>query len=76
METEIRRMKQAERRLQGNPLGPEVSASAAEAASVEATVTEDIPIRGSSDYRRQLIKVMVKRTLREAAGRLGGSQVG
>ena len=73
---DLLRMKQAEGTLQGKPLVAEVLASAAEKAAAEAAVTEDIPIRGSADYKRHVIKVMVNRTLMETTRRLGVSHVG
>lgn len=57
------RASQSEAYLQGRTATPESIVTAAEIASEEATVIDDI--RGSADYRKQMIRVTVKQVLSE-----------
>jgi len=59
----------AEAALVGQPLGAEAFAAAAEAAADESDPEGDI--HGSADYRRKMVRVFVRRTLEEAASRVG-----
>ena len=53
------RVKQAERTLIGNVIGENLLVQAGEAAAAEANPSEDV--HGSAEYRREMIKVFVKR---------------
>jgi aerobic carbon-monoxide dehydrogenase medium subunit len=58
------RAKKAEALLKGQPITDELLAQAAESASNECTPISDI--RGSAEYRRELVKVLTRRSLRKA----------
>lgn len=59
------RLARAEQTLEGKPLTEPLIAQAAEAAAKEANPPSDF--LASSEYRREMVKVLVKRTLVEAA---------
>lgn len=59
----------AERALIGQPATVDTFAAAATAAQSDATPISDT--RGSADYRRDLIAVLVRRALEQCASRLG-----
>lgn len=67
--TPIRATK-AEQSLTGQPAAAESFARAAEIAAGECSPISDV--RGSAEFRRHLVRVMVERTLEEAALRAGG----
>jgi carbon-monoxide dehydrogenase medium subunit len=54
----------AERALRGEPAGPAAFARAAVAAAAEAQPIDDL--RGSAEYRRQLVQVLTRRALEQA----------
>jgi carbon-monoxide dehydrogenase medium subunit len=58
------RASEAERLLQGQELAPELLRTAAEAASQEFEPIGDI--HGSAEYRRDLVRVLTRRTLEQA----------
>ena len=62
------RAKGAEQALIGNPLTDDVLEAAGQAASAECDPSPDL--RGSVEYKRDLTRVMVKRSLRKAIARL------
>ena len=64
----IVRAKRAEEVLRGHRLTPEVLREAGEAAAGEVDPVDDN--RGSADYKRDLVKVLVRRAAEEALGRL------
>jgi carbon-monoxide dehydrogenase medium subunit len=59
----------AEGALKGRPLGDETFQKAAELAAQEVSPIDDI--RGSADYRREMVTVAVRRTLQAALSRIG-----
>lgn len=63
------RVVDAERALVGRPPSPETIAAAARIAAAQARPISDV--RGSADYRRHLVEVLVKRSLVEALRRAG-----
>ncbi len=67
------RVRGAEVALRGQPATEEVFARAGQAASEEVEPLDDF--RGSSDYRREIIKVIVRRTGVRAVERAGGGGV-
>ncbi len=60
-----RRAPEAERALVGSRLTPEAIAAAADAAAASAEPIDDI--RGSAAYRRELVRVLVRRVLQALA---------
>lgn len=64
------RARQAEQTLEGKPVTPEAIEQAAELAVGVAKPISDQ--RGSADYRRHLVRVLTRRTLRTALTRAGG----
>jgi carbon-monoxide dehydrogenase medium subunit/6-hydroxypseudooxynicotine dehydrogenase subunit alpha len=62
----------AEESLVGASLGPEAAEAAAKKAVEDIDPTGDI--HGSSEYRKGLIEVMVRRAIESAIGRLGNGQ--
>jgi carbon-monoxide dehydrogenase medium subunit len=64
------RAREAEQVLEGKPVTPEGIERAAEVAVGAATPISDQ--RGSADYRRHLVRVLTRRTLRTALARAGG----
>lgn len=62
-------VKQGQTLLAGRPLSEETIEVAAEQAAVEASPISDV--RGSSEYRRELVKVLTRRTLQRAWETLG-----
>jgi aerobic carbon-monoxide dehydrogenase medium subunit len=64
----IVRAKRAEEVLRGHKLTDEVLRKAGEVAASEVDPVEDN--RGSADYKRDLVKVLVRRAAEEAIGRL------
>ena len=64
------RVRAAEEALKGQPATEEVFAKAGLAASEEITPLDDF--RGSADYRREIIKVIVRRTAMRALERARG----
>lgn len=64
------RARQAEQTLEGKPVTPEAIELAAELAVGVAKPISDQ--RGSADYRRHLVRVLTRRTLRTALTRAGG----
>lgn len=64
------RARQAEQALEGKPVTPEAIERAAELAVGVAKPISDQ--RGSADYRRHLVRVLTRRTLRTALTRAGG----
>ncbi len=68
-ETRPRRVAEAELALEGASLAsPEVAAAAGEAAAEAVDPVSDI--HGSTDFRRQLVRTLVRRTLHDAASRM------
>jgi aerobic carbon-monoxide dehydrogenase medium subunit len=63
------RARAAEQALEGNPVTPEAIERAAELAVGAAKPISDQ--RGSADYRRHLVRVLTRRTLRTALTRAG-----
>ena len=61
--------KKAEEVLRGKPITDAVLREMGEAASTECDPTDDN--RGSAEYKRELIKVLVRRAVQEASQRLG-----
>ena len=59
-----RRAPQAEAILAGQPPSPELIEQAAEAAAAEASPISDV--RASAAYRRQMVYVLVRRTVQQA----------
>lgn len=68
------RARQAEAFLLGKPLSLENLAACAAAACEEAQPRDSV-LRGSGRYRKQIVAVIVRETLEQAANRLEGSQV-
>ena len=68
------RARQAETFLLGKPLSLENLAACAAAACKEAQPRDSV-LRGSGRYRKQIVAVIVRETLEQAANRLEGSQV-
>ncbi|HEX6209164.1 MAG TPA: xanthine dehydrogenase family protein subunit M [Methylomirabilota bacterium] len=64
------RARQAEQALEGEPVTPEAIDRAADLAVGVAKPISDQ--RGSADYRRHLVRVLTRRTLRTALQRAGG----
>jgi carbon-monoxide dehydrogenase medium subunit len=64
------RARAAEEALEGNVLTDELIETAAIAAVEAATPITDV--RGSAEYRRELVKVLTRRTLRIARDRING----
>ncbi|MBW1802570.1 MAG: FAD binding domain-containing protein [Deltaproteobacteria bacterium] len=64
------RCRAAEDFLTGAPMTPETFARAGEAAAGECN-PRDSALRGGSEYRREMIKVLVRRALGRAMGRIG-----
>lgn len=64
------RARAAEQALEGKPVTPEAIERAAELALGAAKPISDQ--RGSADYRRHLVRVLTRRTLRAALARAGG----
>jgi CO/xanthine dehydrogenase FAD-binding subunit len=64
------RARAAEQALEGKPVTPEAIERAAELAVGTAKPISDQ--RGSADYRRHLVRVLTRRTLRTALTRAGG----
>jgi len=62
------RSKRAEDTLRGVPISPEAIKLAAEAAADEAN-PRDSALRGSAEYRKKMVKVLVKRALEQAIER-------
>lgn len=67
------RARQAEAFLLGKPLSLENLAACAAAACKEAQPRDSV-LRGSGRYRKQIVAVIVRETLEQAANRLEGSQ--
>jgi carbon-monoxide dehydrogenase medium subunit len=67
------RATEAEAALRGNVLNDKTISTAAEAARAAADPQPDM--RGSADYKRQLVVALVKRALQIAARRAGGENV-
>jgi carbon-monoxide dehydrogenase medium subunit len=67
------RATEAEAALRGKSLDDKTIATAAEAARAAADPQPDM--RGSADYKRQLVVALVKRAIQIAARRSGGEQV-
>jgi aerobic carbon-monoxide dehydrogenase medium subunit len=67
------RVKEAEAALRGRQLTPKLIESAAEAARAAADPQSDM--RGSADYKRQLVGALVKRATEVALQRARGQQV-
>lgn len=65
---ELARLEGSENLLLSRPLSANTILEAAEIASKLAKASDDIPLRGSEGYKRRLIKVLVGRTLKDAAG--------
>jgi len=63
----------AEAALRGKPLNDKTVAAAAEAARAAADPQPDM--RGSAEYKRQLIVALVKKAIQIAARRAGGEQI-
>jgi CO/xanthine dehydrogenase FAD-binding subunit len=61
------RARQAEAALRGRPVDEAVVESALEIASQEAEPRSN-PLRGSAEYRREMVKVLLKRALERALG--------
>ncbi len=59
------RARQAEERLRGQPLDERTVESALEIASQEAQPRSN-PLRGSAEYRREMVKVLLRRALERA----------
>ncbi len=59
----------AEAFLTGESVTPNVIEEAARKATVEASPISDL--RGSAEYRREIVRVLTRRTLRKACGELG-----
>lgn len=68
------RARQAEAFLLGKPLSLENLAACAAVAREEAQPRDSV-LRGSGRYRKQIVAVIVRETLEQAANRLEGSQV-
>jgi carbon-monoxide dehydrogenase medium subunit len=68
------RAQQAEAFLLGKPLSLDNLAACAAAAREEAQPRDSV-LRGSGRYRKQIVAVIVRETLEQAANRLEGSQV-
>jgi carbon-monoxide dehydrogenase medium subunit len=64
------RAREAEQVLEGKPVTPDSIERAAQVAVGAATPISDQ--RGSADYRRHLVRVLTRRTLRTALARAGG----
>jgi CO/xanthine dehydrogenase FAD-binding subunit len=62
----------AEAALRGRPVNTEAIAEAARLA-MEAAHPRDSAVRGSGEYRRAMVEVLVRRGLEEAVGRAGGA---
>jgi CO/xanthine dehydrogenase FAD-binding subunit len=67
------RATEAEAALRGNNLNDKTIATAAEAARAAADPQPDM--RGSADYKRQLVVALVKRAIQIAVRRARGEQV-
>jgi len=67
------RVPQAEAALRGQQLTPKLIESAADAARTAADPQSDM--RGSADYKRQLVRALVKRATEAALQRARGQQV-
>jgi len=67
------RASEAEKELSGKRLDEKVVASAAEAARAAADPQPDM--RGSADYKRQLVAALVKKAINIAARRARGEQI-
>ncbi|MFC1980490.1 FAD binding domain-containing protein [Chloroflexota bacterium] len=67
------RPKSAENLLRDVPIERRLIEQAAEAAASEAN-PRDSALRGSSEYRKEMVKVLVKRALKQATQRAGGNQ--
>ena len=67
------RVKDAESVMRGQPLSEKTIASAMEAARNSADPQSDM--RGSAEYKRQLIVALVKRAIQIAARRAGGEVI-
>ncbi len=65
----IIRAKRAEAILYGRPITDEAIREMGEVASTEVDPVDDN--RGSADYKRQLVKVLVRRAVQEAVQRIG-----
>ncbi len=63
------RARRAEAILVGKAITPELIQQAADQAAAEADPISDL--RGSSEYRRELVRVLTRRTLRRACEELG-----
>jgi carbon-monoxide dehydrogenase medium subunit len=59
------RLARAEQTLEGKPMTEPLIAQAAEAAAKEVNPPSDF--LASSEYRREMVKVLVKRTIVEAS---------
>ncbi|UCB43072.1 MAG: xanthine dehydrogenase family protein subunit M [Dehalococcoidales bacterium] len=59
----------AEAFLTGKSVTPDIIEEVAEKAAAEANPISDL--RGSAEYRRELVRVLVRRTLRESCSELG-----
>jgi len=68
----IFRTHSAEAILRGNEVSPERLAAMGKAAAEESDPIEDV--RGSSDYKRELVEVFVRRAAEEAMARLNGER--
>ncbi|MBI2183545.1 MAG: FAD binding domain-containing protein [Thaumarchaeota archaeon] len=73
---ELSRMKEAEAVLTGKPLNENTIGAASQKASDTAKVEDDIPLRGSAEYKKHIVKVMVNRALAETATQLGVKNIG
>ena len=66
------RATQAERALQGKAPDDAALTAAANAAAAECDPSEDL--RGSVDYKRDLVRVLLKRSVNKALARAGGAK--
>ena len=62
----------AEKALRGSPVSAETIAEAARLA-LEASHPRDSAVRGSGEYRRAMVEVLVRRGVEEAVARAGGA---
>ena len=66
----ILRAKKAEEVVRGKPVTSELLQEMGEVAATEVDPTDDI--RGSAAYKRDLVKVLVRRATQEALNRING----
>ncbi|MCG8462207.1 MAG: xanthine dehydrogenase family protein subunit M [Holophagales bacterium] len=67
------RARQAEQELSGKPVSEEVLEAAGKAAAAECDPSADL--RGGEDYKRDVIRALVKRAVRRAAARARGERI-